>query len=175
MQALAVAYGASIEHAPEPIHGRLSQIQHTHHKLFKSIPSGKQCSAALHYFHAITCVGLACMPLSPLRPCHQQLAHAAVASLSSISSMTSSSHCISFCWLCRRRVWFLSCEVPFLSSGRSLASGLPSAHSLDLRQPPSLALWQPSGELLSRITLFGPGPRKSLSSTSSRHDYSCSS
>ena len=56
MQALAVAYGASIKHAPEPIHGRLSQIEHTHHKLFKNIPSGKQCSAALHCFHAITYV-----------------------------------------------------------------------------------------------------------------------
>lgn len=46
MQALAVAYGASIQHAPEPIHGRLSQIEHTHHKLFKNIPSGKHCSPA---------------------------------------------------------------------------------------------------------------------------------
>lgn len=54
MQALAVAYGASIQHAPEPIHGRLSQIEHTYHKLFKNIPGGKQCSPALHFSHAMT-------------------------------------------------------------------------------------------------------------------------
>jgi len=41
MQALAVIHGASIQHAPEPIHGRLSQIQHTGHRLFHNIPSGK--------------------------------------------------------------------------------------------------------------------------------------
>ena len=81
MQALAVAYGASIRHAPEPIHGRLSQIEHTRHKLFKSIPSGKQCSAALHSFHAITYVGLACMSFSLLP---QQLAHAAAPLVSAL-------------------------------------------------------------------------------------------
>ena len=43
MQALAVAFGASIQHAPEPIHGRVSQIQHTGHKLFNQIPSGTCC------------------------------------------------------------------------------------------------------------------------------------
>lgn len=43
MQALAVAFGASIQHAPEPIHGRVSQIQHNSHKLFKNIPSGACC------------------------------------------------------------------------------------------------------------------------------------
>lgn len=45
MQALAVAFGASIQHAPEPIHGRVSQIQHTDHKLFHKIPSGMPCCA----------------------------------------------------------------------------------------------------------------------------------
>ena len=40
MQALAVAHGAKVHHAPEPIHGRLSQIQHTSHRLFQGIPSG---------------------------------------------------------------------------------------------------------------------------------------
>ena len=40
MQALAVAHGASVQHAPEPIHGRLSHIHHTHHELFQDIPSG---------------------------------------------------------------------------------------------------------------------------------------
>ena len=40
MQALAVANGATVQHAPEPIHGRLSQIEHTNHSLFQGIPSG---------------------------------------------------------------------------------------------------------------------------------------
>ena len=53
MQALAVAHGATVQHAPEPIHGRLSQIAHTHHTLFKSIPSGAQCSAVLCCRHTM--------------------------------------------------------------------------------------------------------------------------
>ena len=44
MQALAVSHGASVQHAPEPIHGRLSHIEHTGHQLFQHIPSG-----SVHY------------------------------------------------------------------------------------------------------------------------------
>ncbi|XP_024525152.1 probable aminodeoxychorismate synthase, chloroplastic [Selaginella moellendorffii] len=39
-QALGYAHGMRIIHAPEPVHGRLSAIQHTHHPLFRNIPSG---------------------------------------------------------------------------------------------------------------------------------------
>ena len=52
MQALAVAHGASVLHAPEPIHGRLSQIQHTGHRLFQDIPSGRPITS-LKLLHCI--------------------------------------------------------------------------------------------------------------------------
>lgn len=41
MQALALAYGAAIERAPDPVHGRLSEVAHTGHPLFAGIPSGR--------------------------------------------------------------------------------------------------------------------------------------
>uniref|UniRef100_A0A2P2IKW1 anthranilate synthase n=1 Tax=Rhizophora mucronata TaxID=61149 RepID=A0A2P2IKW1_RHIMU len=39
-QALGYAHGARITHAPEPVHGRLSEIEHNGSKLFHNIPSG---------------------------------------------------------------------------------------------------------------------------------------
>jgi para-aminobenzoate synthetase len=39
-QALALAHGGSVRHAPEPVHGRLSSVQHGGHPLFAGIPSG---------------------------------------------------------------------------------------------------------------------------------------
>ena len=52
MQALAVAHGAIIQHAPEPIHGRLSHIHHINHELFQDIPSGMFAfSAAIFLQH----------------------------------------------------------------------------------------------------------------------------
>ena len=39
-QALALAHGGSVRHAPEPVHGRLSSVQHGGHPLFGGIPSG---------------------------------------------------------------------------------------------------------------------------------------
>lgn len=41
MQALAVAHGAAVQHAPYPVHGNLSGITHNGHPLFSGIPSGK--------------------------------------------------------------------------------------------------------------------------------------
>ncbi|EFJ52124.1 ADC synthase [Volvox carteri f. nagariensis] len=38
-QALAMAHGASVVSAPEPVHGRLSSLRHNGHALFKDIPS----------------------------------------------------------------------------------------------------------------------------------------
>jgi para-aminobenzoate synthetase len=39
-QALALAHGGRITHAPEPVHGRLSCVAHSGHPLFAGIPSG---------------------------------------------------------------------------------------------------------------------------------------
>lgn len=40
MQALAAVHGGHVIHAPEPVHGRLSDVEHTGHPLFSGIPSG---------------------------------------------------------------------------------------------------------------------------------------
>ncbi|DBA94765.1 TPA: hypothetical protein ACH3X1_002311 [Trebouxia sp. C0004] len=53
MQALAVIHGATIQHAPEPIHGRLSHIQHTGHRLFHNIPSGVDSGFAVVRYHSL--------------------------------------------------------------------------------------------------------------------------
>lgn len=40
-QALALVHGASVVRAPEPVHGRLSELRHTgDHPLMAGIPSG---------------------------------------------------------------------------------------------------------------------------------------
>ena len=39
-QALALTHGGAVSHAAEPVHGRLSGIRHTGHRLFSGIPSG---------------------------------------------------------------------------------------------------------------------------------------
>ncbi|KAL4425476.1 hypothetical protein ABPG75_009492 [Micractinium tetrahymenae] len=39
-QALALAHGGTVDHAPEPVHGRLSSVRHSGHPLFEGIPSG---------------------------------------------------------------------------------------------------------------------------------------
>ncbi len=41
MQALALAHGAAVVRAPEPVHGRLSAVAHAGHALFAGIPSGR--------------------------------------------------------------------------------------------------------------------------------------
>ncbi|GFR41011.1 hypothetical protein Agub_g1678, partial [Astrephomene gubernaculifera] len=40
-QALALAHGAAVVAAPEPVHGRVSRLRHSGHKLFRDIPSGE--------------------------------------------------------------------------------------------------------------------------------------
>ena len=40
MQALAAIHGGHVTHAPEAVHGRLSDVHHTGHPLFDDIPSG---------------------------------------------------------------------------------------------------------------------------------------
>jgi anthranilate/para-aminobenzoate synthase component II len=39
-QVLGHVHGARVTHAPEPVHGRLSELEHAGHPLFAGIPSG---------------------------------------------------------------------------------------------------------------------------------------
>lgn len=52
MQAIGHAYGAAVGPAPEPVHGRLSQIKHSGHPLFSGIPSGDSCWLLFDLFHS---------------------------------------------------------------------------------------------------------------------------
>lgn len=52
-QALANVYGASVLRAPEPCHGRLSDIQHNGHELFADIPSGKGSGFRVVRYHSL--------------------------------------------------------------------------------------------------------------------------
>lgn len=38
-QALGIHFGATLSHAPSPVHGKTSEITHWHHSLFENIPS----------------------------------------------------------------------------------------------------------------------------------------
>ncbi|XP_021295417.1 aminodeoxychorismate synthase, chloroplastic isoform X2 [Herrania umbratica] len=52
-QALGYAHGAQIIHASEPIHGRLSEIEHTGCKLFANIPSGRNSGFKVVRYHSL--------------------------------------------------------------------------------------------------------------------------
>lgn len=47
MQALAHVHGARVRHAPEAVHGRLSDVRHTGNPLFRGIPSGDPSAGCL--------------------------------------------------------------------------------------------------------------------------------
>lgn len=48
-QALALAHGGTVTHAPEPVHGRLSSVRHAGHPLFAGIPSGLAYSVVRYH------------------------------------------------------------------------------------------------------------------------------
>ncbi|KAK9817095.1 hypothetical protein WJX72_009491 [[Myrmecia] bisecta] len=48
MQAMAIAHGAAVVHAPEPIHGRVSHVEHSGHQIFSGIPSGSYSVVRYH-------------------------------------------------------------------------------------------------------------------------------
>ncbi|XP_031504188.1 aminodeoxychorismate synthase, chloroplastic isoform X2 [Nymphaea colorata] len=52
-QALGYAHGAQIVHAPSPIHGRLSEIEHCGTKLFHGIPSGQGSGFKVVRYHSL--------------------------------------------------------------------------------------------------------------------------
>ena len=53
MQALAHVHGGQVILAPEPIHGRLSQVRHNSSPLFQGIPSGaSECYVRRLFFGA---------------------------------------------------------------------------------------------------------------------------
>ncbi|CAG9467132.1 unnamed protein product [Pedinophyceae sp. YPF-701] len=53
-QALALVHGASVVRAPEPIHGRLSEISHTSHALFRNTPTGQGQGNDVVRYHSLT-------------------------------------------------------------------------------------------------------------------------
>ncbi|KAF9613324.1 hypothetical protein IFM89_006834 [Coptis chinensis] len=52
-QALGYVHGARIIHAPEPVHGRLSEIKHTGCHLFRDIPSGRNSGFKVVRYHSL--------------------------------------------------------------------------------------------------------------------------
>ncbi|CAN6458463.1 unnamed protein product [Victoria cruziana] len=52
-QALGYAHGAQIVHAPTPIHGLLSEIEHCGTKLFQGIPSGRDSGFKVVRYHSL--------------------------------------------------------------------------------------------------------------------------
>ncbi|KAL2611619.1 hypothetical protein R1flu_023311 [Riccia fluitans] len=52
-QALGAVHGAKVVHAPEPVHGRLSEIQHNGHPLFINIPSGTNSGFKVVRYHSL--------------------------------------------------------------------------------------------------------------------------
>ncbi|KAF6155621.1 hypothetical protein GIB67_034716 [Kingdonia uniflora] len=53
LQALGYVHGAQIVRAPEPVHGRLSEIEHTGCNLFHDIPSGRNSGFKVVRYHSL--------------------------------------------------------------------------------------------------------------------------
>ncbi|XP_038690757.1 aminodeoxychorismate synthase, chloroplastic [Tripterygium wilfordii] len=52
-QALGYVHGAQIIHAPQPVHGRLSEIEHNGSRLFHGIPSGRNSGFKVVRYHSL--------------------------------------------------------------------------------------------------------------------------
>jgi len=53
MQAIAAVHGAAIRRAPEPFHGRLSEVRHSGHPLFDGVPSGSGAGFRVVRYHSL--------------------------------------------------------------------------------------------------------------------------
>ncbi|KAJ6828851.1 aminodeoxychorismate synthase, chloroplastic [Iris pallida] len=51
--ALGIVHGAQVVHAPEPVHGRLSEIEHSGCTLFTNIPSGRNSGFKVVRYHSL--------------------------------------------------------------------------------------------------------------------------
>lgn len=52
-QALALVHGGTVHSAPEPVHGRLSELQHSGHTLFAGMPSGVNEGLEVVRYHSL--------------------------------------------------------------------------------------------------------------------------
>ncbi|KAL5069529.1 hypothetical protein RYX36_020416 [Vicia faba] len=52
-QALGYVHGAQVVHAPEPVHGRLSDVEHNGCQLFHGIPSGRNSGFKVVRYHSL--------------------------------------------------------------------------------------------------------------------------
>nr|GMC72957.1 Aminodeoxychorismate synthase, chloroplastic [Ipomoea batatas] len=52
-QALGYVHGARVVHAPEPVHGRLSEVAHNGSQLFHEIPSGRNSGFKVVRYHSL--------------------------------------------------------------------------------------------------------------------------
>ncbi|KAM1406406.1 hypothetical protein ACFXTH_001082 [Malus domestica] len=52
-QALGYVHGAKVVHAPEPVHGRLSEVEHNGCRLFNDIPSGHDSGFKVVRYHSL--------------------------------------------------------------------------------------------------------------------------
>ncbi|XP_054815007.1 aminodeoxychorismate synthase, chloroplastic isoform X2 [Prosopis cineraria] len=52
-QALGFVHGAQVVHAPEPVHGRLSELEHNGCELFHDIPSGRNSGFKVVRYHSL--------------------------------------------------------------------------------------------------------------------------
>jgi len=67
-QALALLHGARVEKAPEPIHGRLSELVHNNHPMFRATPSGPGQGNDVVRYHSLA------VPEDTLPPCLEPIA-----------------------------------------------------------------------------------------------------
>ena len=137
-QALALVHGGRVIKAPEPVHGRISELEHNGHAMFAGIPSGSEGGfdvvrwATRVCAHAVQCA-------SHLHPALCKLPHVACDCVP---------HIVSVHHHCRAVAPASTCaQVPLASGGDSQPARVSGSHSLDMRARPCgrPATWQLRG------------------------------